>query len=674
MDWQCPPAAMPEDRIIGWCNEACEQGHAWLKSQRGYPDIPKALDILAGKDVSPLQSSYRSRINTNRLKRNVREICGTLAKLRPFWGYHTDNDAYKSQAEMMNKVTRAWYLSTFADRRVREALAYTAATGRGWVFPQYQRAMGGTGKGEIILQTYGAPCVLPVQLPANGDWQSSYANIVLDEMPVWMAHAMYPKFQARLLPKSSKYWYMSDGVRQSAHGNVIQRIFGKGPRPAADTVLNDLFVPIRRAYVIDLSINTTDRTIPMGEPGASWFYMVPALGSTMPNGEKANENDARLYPYRRLIISTDTVRLYDGPGFDWDGMFPGVSFCLDDWPWEPLGFSLVHDGAPIQDALNEIYRGNMDKVRQELHPSLVYDINAVTAKEARAFDPFQPNARAGYDGSATDNPPFHNAVDVQTLKVSAESMAFAERLEGVMDEQQAIRDITALAKMRAVGSMDEMEKVLEANGPIVEDMSRSMEAPMRDLGVMVKYRILQFYTVARLMQYVGADGVSREIFDFDPGSIVPSHLPGEPVDSASPTSKLVRARTFADNLQFFILPNSLHEMTQMVMKLGLIQLKKAGVKIDSQTLAEAWQVANYGTIPGNTVIERYEAEQQMDLEQMARMKAIMDETGLTPPGAPGAANPGAGKGNPEGRPPSGNAAPALKQKDGGARSTITESK
>jgi hypothetical protein len=112
-------------------------------------------------------------------------------------------------------------------------------------------------------------------------------------------------------------------------------------------------------------------------------------------------------------------------------------------------------------------------------------------------------------------------------------------------------------------------------------------------------------------------------------------------------------------------------MTQMVMKLGLIQLKKAGVKIDSQTIAEAWQVANYGTIPGNTVMERFASEQEMDLQQMARMKAIADETGLTPPGA---ANPAAGKPNPEGRPPSGNAAPALKSKDGGARSTITESK
>jgi hypothetical protein len=131
---------------------------------------------------------------------------------------------------------------------------------------------------------------------------------------------------------------------------------------------------------------------------------------------------------------------------------------------------------------------------------------------------------------------------------------------------------------------------------------------------------------------------------------------------------------FADNLRFFILPNSLHEMTQMAMKLGLIQLRKATVKIDSQTIAEAWELPNYGTLQGNTIIERYQAEQEMDLELAARMQAIAQAEGLMPPGmnAPGAAT--APQKPQEGRPPSGQAAPKLVSKDGGARSTIAESR
>jgi hypothetical protein len=681
-EWQCPAAACSEDTIIGWLNEATEQGQAWLKSQRGYSDYRKALDTLSGTDSGRASAEYRSRLNTNPLKRDVREVVGAMSKLRPLWGYHSDNSAYRSQAEMMNKVTRAWYLEQFADRSIHEALQYAAATCRGWVFPFYRRDMFGQGRGDIKLFTYGAPCVLPNQLPASGDWQSAYAVTLLEETPVAMAHGMFPAYQHRLTPSNSRYWYMNDGVRKASTGNLLQRIFGlSNRRQPTSEALADLLVPIRRTWVIDLSINTTGQPIPMGEPGASWSYTVPFIGQRIPTGidpssgsptfRIANENDCRLYPYRRLIISSDRVRLYDGPAFDWHGMFPGVAFTMDSWPWEPLGFSLVHDGYEINESIKEIVRGCMDKTRASLDPSLAFDTNAVAMAEARSFDPMKPRERIGFDGSALEGPPFHPAMPPESLKIEPETMTFLQYLETALHQQLAVTDVMALAKMRAVGSMDELEKVMEANGPIVEDMSRAMEPPMRDLGVMLKYLVLQYYTTPRIMQIVGADGVAPEVFDYDPSSLVPSHLVGESPDHASPSSKIIRARTFADNLRFFILPNTLHEMQQMVMKLGLIQLKKSGVKIDSQTIAEAWAVANYGNIDGSTVLEKFQAEQEMDLVQAARMKAIAGAEGLLPTAPPGAPKPGGG--NPEGRPNANTAPPKLEQRDGGTRSTITTS-
>lgn len=691
-EWQCPPAGVAADRRLGWLNEATEEGQAWIKSQRGYSDFRKALETLSGGETGTRPAEYRSQLNTNRLKRNIREVVGTMAKLRPLWGYHSDNKAYASQAQMMNRVTRAWYLEQFADRKIRESLQYAAATGRGWACPVYSRSMYGTGPGDIRIFTYGAPCVLPVQLPSSGDWQSAYAVTILDEMPVAMAHGMFPAFQHVLRPSSSRYWYMNDGVRRATAGNLLQRIFGSSARrqPTSEA-LSDLLVPIRKTFVIDLSINTTNQPIPMGEPGASWAYTVPFIGQRIPTGidaktqqptfREANETDARLYPYRRLLISSDQTVLYDGPSFDWHGMFPGVSFTMDDWPWEPLGFSLVREGYEINEAIKTITRGNMDKVRSQLDPSLAYDNNAVSMSEARSFDPMKPRERIGYDGSALEGKPFQTVVEPEYLKVTAESMAFLQYLEGAMDNQLAVTDAMALAKMRAVGSMDDLEKIMEANGPIIEDMSRSMEPPMRDLGVMVKYLVLQNYTTPRVMQIVGVDGITPEVFDYNPTELVPSHLVGEDTTTASPTSAALRARNLADNLRFFILPNTLHEMQQMTMKLGLLQLKKAGVMIDSQTIAEAWSVPNYGTIDGNTVIDRWQREQEMQLEQAARMKAIMEPLGLQPPGSPDASPAAPGPPGPppptgppqEGRPNSFSAAPQLVSKDGGARSAITTS-
>lgn len=680
-EWQVPPAATSMTHRLGWLNESVEEGQSWIKAQNGSRDFRKALDTISGVDtLAEKTAAYRSKLSPNRLKRNVREVVGALAKLRPMWGYHSDNESFAGQAEMMNRITRAWYLESFADRSVKEALQYAAATGRGWVRPIYRRDMFGTGKGDIKLLTYGAPCVLPLQLPSSGDWQSAYAVTFLDEMPVAMSHGMFPNFQHLLRPTSSRYWYSSDGVRQASKGNIIQRIFGKGPRGESNA-LSNLLVPIRYTYVIDLTINKTGLAIPMGEIGSSWAYTVPFVGQDIPVGKdthsgqmiyrKANETDARLYPHRRLIISSDNCIPYDGPAFDWHGMMPGVSFCVDEWPWEPLGFSLIHEGYELNEAVKKISRGNMDKISAQLKPPMMFDQNATSMNEMRAFDPFEPNARMGYDGGATEGTPVTPALPHEMFAVSPESMSMIELLNGMMDDQLGVRDAMALAKSRSSGSMNDMEKVLEALGPIIEDISRSMEPPMRDLGVMIKYNILQYYTTSRVMQIVGPDGVHPEVFDYNPSSLVPSHMPGESPDTPSPTNAIQRARTFADNLRFFILPNSLHEITQMSMKLGLIQLKKAGVIIDSQTLAEAWGVPNFGRIPGNTVIERYKAEEEMKLEFAARMKEITDGLGLGAP--PGGADGGEPK-KAEGRPPSGQAAPQLREKDGGARSTITESK
>src|ERR1700676_904835 len=113
-EWQCPAAMASESTIIGWLDDVTGEGQSWLRSQRGYADMRRALDIISGRDTSTHRTAdYRSHVSTNRLKRNIRETVGALAKLRPMWGYHSDNSSYKDQAEMMNKVTKAWYLESF---------------------------------------------------------------------------------------------------------------------------------------------------------------------------------------------------------------------------------------------------------------------------------------------------------------------------------------------------------------------------------------------------------------------------------------------------------------------------------------------------------------------------------------------------------------------------------
>lgn len=678
--WQVPAAAAPLDKKLGWLDESCEEGNAWLKTQRGSSDFRKALDVIAGR-LDQTIPAYRSQLNTNLLKRNVREVVGTLAKLRPLWGYGSDNQAFRAQAETMNKVTKALYLENFYDLKIKEALQYAAATCTGWIRPIYARDMAGTGSGKVRLLSYGGPCVLPVQLPSSGDFQQAYAVTILDEMPIYMAHGMFPKYQDQLHPTSSLYWY-SPEIRDSAKGNLWQRLFSWGRSAASkNSNLSDLMIPVRYTYVIDLTVNKTGKMIPMGELDTSWYYEVPTEGGDMPVGNgtyrKATTNDARLYPYRRLIISSESCVMYDGPAFDWHGHVPAIPFSTDRWPWEPLGFSMVRDGYDIQLAINELWRGVVDKCRAQNDMALGYDINTMSLKQAKEFDPMQPRARMGFDSSMVDEP-FKPIVPPEVMKVAPELFEAINQLHETMDHQLAISDVQSLAKARLAG--DDIEKLLEANGPIVEDMSRSMEPSMQEIGTQIKYLILQYMDTAHVMQYVGADGIAPATFDYDPASLIPSHLPGENPGTkeqplASPTTKVKRARIFADNLRFFITPNSLHELTQMSFKLGLIQLKKAGVGIDSQTLSEAWNVPNYGTIDGATVRDKNKTEQQEALifaMKMAQLQASIQQA--TEGGAPSimAAVDAILTPPQEGRPPTGQQAPALVQKKNG-RATVTES-
>jgi hypothetical protein len=669
--WQAPMAASKESYKLGWINECTEHGLSWLKAQRGTGDWRKALDVISGKLLSADIPAYRSQLNTNHLKRNVREIVGTLAKLRPLWGYSSDNPTFAKQAHQMNLLTRAIYLEQSFDLSIKEALQYSAATCTGWVRPIYSRDLV-TGHGSIQLLSYGSPCVLPTQLPPSGNFQKAYAMTLLDEMPIYMAHALFPMYQHRLRPTASLYWYSAE-IRKSAHGNLWQRMWRKGSG-ASPNSLPDLMIPVRYTTIIDLTRNTTKQMIPMGEPGSSWYYEVPFVGQDIPDASgglrKADENDARLYPYRRLMISSENCIMYDGPSFNWHGRVDLIPFSIDHWPWEPLGFSMTRDGFDLQNTITEQERGMADKKRVQLDMPLAYDINSVSPREAKAFDPMQPRARCGYDGSQVDKP-FQIPIPPEVIKLDPTDFTWLEYLTNAMDSQHAIKDAMALAKARMAG--DDMEKILEVTGPIIEDMSRSMEPPMREIADQVKYLILQYLPAARVMQYVGEDNFTMETLDYSPDTLVPSHMPGEdPGTDDNPNKSaydiIKRARMFAGNLRFSITPRSLHEITQMAMKLGLIQLKKAGVKIDSQTVADSWAVPNYGTITGSTVMEKWKNEQEGDLMFAARMQEIgVSLKAGSPPGAPAP-----GKSGPEGRPPSGNEAPALKQRTDGS-STITQS-
>jgi hypothetical protein len=431
--------------------------------------------------------------------------------------------------------------------------------------------------------------------------------------------------------------------------------------------------------ILDEDGNQIGKELPMGQPGTSWFYNVPFVGQSITRFEEgrtitraATEDDCRVYPQRRLMISCDAALMYDGPGFDMHGMVPITPFYMDDYAWEGTGHSLFTTTAATQDAIDDLVRSQYRIAMSRANPGKSYNTDITTgdkggklsSRQAEAMDPFAPNATFGIDGDVKE-PVMRPPMPEWCYNIPEWVPKTVEFLQNSINRQLGLDQIQSLQKLKA--NIDDPEKLLEAEGPVVIGTSRSMEQGLRDLGEMMKYLIIQYMTTRRTMQYTGASGIAPEVFDYDPEKVIPSHLEGEqtineqgqPVPSS--VDAFARAKAFAQNVRFFLTPHSLHYIAQKEFKLNLLAAMGKGLPIDPETLASSFDVPNWGSVDGSTVKEKVVAWAKEQLENKAELAKLEKALGLEPPQEPQ----GPGK---TGRPPTNQKAPKLKQKgikDGG---------
>lgn len=692
--WQAPPFTASDAERQGWVEEACiQEGESWLKGQSAYADIPKALNIISGK-IADDANQKRSQLNINHAKFDLRKIIGTLADVREAAQYTSDSKYFLKQADMFNKVSKAVYLESMFPRRLRMSLQYMAATAKGYLWPKFERMNG--EEGRINFEPLGLLDVLPVQMPADNDLQKAYSVTAIVFMPVYMAHGKFPTFQSSLLPIARRKYLSTVSARRLDLAEKFKYGESSGENWA------NLYCEIRYTFIRDLSINEMDVEIPMGdfdekgEPKTSWSYKVPVRGQLIPShvgadGERvmrpAEPEDCMIYPYRRLIITSRGMGtpMYDGPAKDWHGMAPFAEYCADDWPWEPSGYSLVHDIHSIERARQAVERGIDQVMKARLDPSLGYDRSqGLNDSTALTLDPFEERGRVGIDGEVRKV--IDSLLPQWLMEVPNSAEIFVKYLRDAEDAQLGLNEIQNLAEFKAnLTSENSMEKALSLVGPLVKDIASGMEASTVTVWQLLKYMIPQYYDTKRIMQYVGPDGVSPETFDYDPASILPSHghdefanMPKDQVIAKdSVYDKIQRARMFAKNLRLISVPHTMHEITQTQEQLKWLQLYRGGFPLAPHDVAKKLNIDNYGEIDGSTYWERYINYKELEIEMASRLAQLAQA--LAPPGsemggAPSA--PGGGQSKTGGRPPSGGKSPKIKQKTGGplgARTTVSES-
>jgi len=671
-DIVCPPRGTDvtsSSRVHGWQMECVQEGTRYLQSQPGYDDIDSSIRIISNADQE--MSKHLSQVRINLIKRDVSEIVATLSNVRMLGELKCDNRDFDSQLSALNKMHRAWYLNTFVDRAFKQALQYAAVGAKGYVGLDYEPSFWTKRRGDITVPVYGPRQILPVQLGPHHDLQRAYAVTIKTQMGYMEALAKWPTCAALFTYSTDRpSWFRRAAQRLKFHSpalNASER--DKHREDDTSFPLVDIFT----TYVNDMSVNPYTQPVSMGPVGTKWNYTVPFVGQDIPSGirdgqgreltRKATAADCLLYPLRRRIISTTLGTIDDDTSPWWHARVPVVPFGLDDWPWDFLGYSLIRDVKPAQDALTSILRAMNDSVNAKLDPTMQYPDNMSKSLIERI------NIRKGGAGGNVRIPAMTGEqvkplVPPEYYNLPAWMMEFVKSLSEAIPNLLGTRDIKALANARQVPAGDTLEKLMELAGPRTADKSRSMEQSIREFTDMWKAMAFEFYDARRIVQVLGEDGVTEHMFDYDPGNMIPSHTPDEyelisqhkmqPGDE-SRVGLVERARAHIDTFYAHVKPYSLHQMTQMSQRLLLMQLFIRGFPIDPWTIAESFDISNFGRPPAeyeDTVFGKWIGWEKIKAEMAQAM--------------------GGGQAGPRGRKPSGQTAPVAGQKSDG-RPVVRES-
>lgn len=683
VQWQAPPFEASNSRKIGWIESQIQEAEGWMEGQKAYKNLASNLRVFNGI----FKDKAKSQLVTNGLRYAVTKFVTTLAEVREIASYGSDVPSYKEMAEMLTKVAKCVYLESDFPIQILKVLQYATVMGVGYLWPKVRATEYGFGTREMVFDALGPLDVMPVQVPSrSNDVQDAYALTIYDYMPIAEAYGRFQLFQGQLQTVGmNNYKSLIQAKRQD-----LAASWRYGDLQDQGKSFGNLYTEIRYTFIRDLRINNTGYELPMGDPGTTWFYKVPYVGQEIFGGIRNGQpymrpamvEDCRVYPNLRLIISSNGLDrpMYDGPAFDWDSKMPVIQYTVDDVPWEPGGRSIVEDVAAIETTIRKHERIVDQVITARSDPPMGYNLDEVGGQKIEHFDPFEPKTRFGLPGGEPKKT-FQSLLPDEIV-VTESNWHFLEYLREAELAQLGLNDVGNLANVKINMNSDDATKQIESIGPIGKGIAMRLERSNKKVGERVKFLIPQWFNTQRLIEYVGEDGIARMVFDYDPNSLVPSHLPDELVNGTYPETpsmydSLTRAKWMIKKLRLISVPSMLLKITAMQEQLKILQLKRMpDFPLSYETTMEKLDFKN-----PKEEIEKYFAEQQrftkMKLIAAAQAQAEMQALGLQPPEQQGGGGKGGSKGggpHAGGRPPSGQRSPKLAQKGGagGAPRTIVK--
>jgi hypothetical protein len=535
-----------------WLENAYEEAKSELSNNKEIAKVSKYISYLEGDQWVKNRPNYKSSPVDNRIWRLMWELIAILTDIRPIFEIKSTKKEYERQAEMLNKVTKSWWLTSDSDMTLAQIIMYAILT-TGYAKLTWNQELR-MGEGDFDLVPIGPEGLL--LLKPRHTLQSSQAVIYKTLMPLGWFRERFGARGGLVRPDSTFSRYATPQARPGhisaaqfdALSPQMKRMVGIAETANVSAYPQALY---REFWLKDYTYNESDATVHMGRPLANWAYRVPP--------------GKRLYPRGRLIAMGGPIILYDGPNPYWHGQYPFAALRMNAVPWQFPGLSDISPLIPLQDIINNILAGVLDMVKKAVNPGFYGPKNAFSESMWDTLDWSMPGLKAAYNQNAGTPPQFAPAVQLPSFVLQTLTMAARE-----MDQSSGLAAITESLKKKQVPSGETLDRIKEAQQTPLRLKGRNIEVFLRDLGSQNIYNIFQFYTAERRMQMLGNDGLTFEDFDWDPGTAIPAG---------------VRPEDHAKAFVFMIQPGSLLNVNKIDDLMIFRALRMSG-DLDRKTLFE----------------------------------------------------------------------------------------
>jgi hypothetical protein len=534
------PEAPYDKQVKYWCNAAYEEATWENKQSDEVRQLVKGIDYLAGKQWPGQRPIWKSRPINNRIWRLFWELVATLTDVRPLFNIKALNPNYTDQAELLNKVTKSWWMEADADLTLSLVIVYGLLC-TGYAKLEWNpRARNGEGDFDFIALSPNEVFALK----ARNSLESAQAIIYAIPKPVNWFRQKFPIRGWKVRPDA----LLSRFTRPTSPPNHLPPglwdMLSPGmKRVMADSpAIQDSVFPMamyREFWFDDAQYNQSNRNVVMGDPRSNWFY-------TVKPGEK-------LYPRGRLIVMGGEEVMHDGPNPYWHGRPPFAALRLNVVPWQFHGLSELAPLIPLQDIINNILAGVLDMVKKAVNPPFISQKGAFSDAAWNAMDWGLPGAKAQYSMNVSHAPQWG-----PTPNLPAFVMVLAQSIAREMDSSSGIATVAEAVRKKQVPAADTLESMKQSQQTPLRLKGRNIESFLRRVGQMNVPNIFQFYDARRRMFMLGKDGITFEDLDWDPGSMIPAGA---------------RPEDHVRNFAFMIHPGSLLNINQVERNMLLLKLR-----------------------------------------------------------------------------------------------------